>query len=83
MNDEIEYNIPNEYANDEWTGEVAGQPISGKVVERIAKEDMPYVTVAGCAHINKKRDPTDETDAYYAMTCENCPMGWLVAKESK
>lgn len=83
MPDDIPYNVSNEYANDEWNGEIAGQPISGKIVERISLNEMPYVTVAGCLHSEKVRDPEEETDTYYALTCTSCPMGWLVSKESK
>ena len=83
MDNDIPYNINNVNANDEWNGEVAGQPITGKIVERISRNEMPYVTVEGCSHEKKVRDPEDETDTYYALVCTNCPMGWLVAKESK
>lgn len=83
MSDKTGYNEPNVDANDEWNGEVAGQPVSGEVVERIEKANMPYITVKGCTHERKQRDPSDETNDYYAVTCMDCPMGWLIAKESK
>lgn len=83
MIDDMRYTMDNEYANDEWTGEVAGQPISGKVIERISKDSLQNVTVDGCLHATKLKDPTDETEHYYALICATCPMGWLVAKESK
>ena len=78
MSNDLGYNMDNENANDEWNGEVADQPITGKIVEQISKDAMPYVTVAGCQHTRVDRVQSDEFVGCVEVTCLDCPLGWYV-----
>lgn len=68
-----------QYVNEPWEGEIAGQHITGEVVERLDKSKFVKLTNSECKHLNTTRDE-DETDVYYAIKCADCPIGWLVKK---
>lgn len=80
MDSDFGYNIDNENAKQTWHQNVAGTELVGEVVEKINKADMQHITKPGCTHTRTVRDPSDETDDYYAVMCEDCPLGWLVDK---
>lgn len=79
MNEETVYNRDN--VNDEWTSNVAGQPISGEIVERVNKNDLAHVTVPGCTHIRTSRQPSTEFKGMTEVLCERCPIGWYESRE--
>lgn len=79
MNDEIGYNIVNN-VNDEWNGELAGQALSGKVVETVDKTTLENVSNPGCKHLRTVKRPADEfMEDVTEITCEDCPLGWFEA----
>lgn len=77
---EILYNTSN--VNDQWTREVGDKTITGEVVEKLDKSQFRPITVKGCEHTRTAKDD-EESDGYYAIKCVDCPVGWLVRKESK
>lgn len=77
--DETGYNSDNN-VNDQWSFEKDGSTLTGEVVEKIDRSNLRPITVPGCTHANRKRDPNEETDEYYAEVCLDCPVGFLVKK---
>lgn len=77
------YNIPNDNENDTWEKQVGGQSVTGEVVERIDLTNLEYVTVPGCKHERTEIDPTEDTDHYFGVKCQDCPIGWLVKKSTE
>lgn len=76
MTDEIVYNNDKD-VNDQWYGEVAGQPISGQIVERINRNNLEHVTKIGCKHSRTSRRSAEDIPGAIEVTCEECPIGWF------
>lgn len=75
---DMRYNIDNENAEDEWSAEVAGETVTGEVVERISKDDFVVLTKPGCQHNNVTRKPATEFEAQVTeVSCNECPIGWF------
>lgn len=75
---EKEYNMDNKNANDEWNAEVAGETVTGNIVERINKKDFVTLTKPTCKHTNVTRRPATEFDGNVTeVDCNDCCIGWF------
>lgn len=74
--DEKGYNVDN--ANDQWEGKFGDTELTGKVVEKIDKTKLQYVTRADCKHEELIRKPADDFDeGIIEVSCASCPLGFF------